>query len=674
MSHAEAEPVTTTRSAARFRTLALVVAAVVAVGAVVSAVAIAQYGDRTRPFGWNAVAADGGYVARIVPNGPAAGALRSGDRIVAVDGDRRAGRVSPQLLRQFIRGPAYTLPVRRDGGDVTIPLTLVVGRSPELLRLSWSVLFVGVVWCVVATLIAVFRPDQPVARSAYVAGMAMGLFFLSNASGPAAPWLPHLHEVLNQALFPIAPLHLAIGYDFYLRFPTAVASGRLWRATRLTLYVLCGAIAVSSLAEFVMFAFGEQRYLDFRVRLAPVGQAVSYGVTAAQAIAGVAILAVLARNHRTVEGADDRRRLRWVLWGTILGLAPFLVVSTMRAAAISVPHLGPIAGPWILPGNIATITIPLSFGYAIIRHRVFDITVVVRRGLQYLLAKSALRALVFLPVAGLAVGIIVHRDQAIGRLLLTNSLYLYLIVAAVVSLRFRMRLSRWVDRRFFREAYDRERMLLSLIEDVASSVSKAVSHELELAFHPTCLFVWYREAARPSLALSYSSGGYIHSVQLALDSPLVRLAEHGNGVVSLPLAGADDLPRVDGEWLGEAGVRLIVPITGADRQVVGLLMLGDKKSEEPYSADDLKLLQAIARQIGIARENVRLKERVDQDRRIRHDVLAHLETAHVSLLKECPSCGACLDASASTCTSDGAELHLSLPVERTSTASTGSIG
>ena len=103
-------------------------------------------------------------------------------------------------------------------------------------------------------------------------------------------------------------------------------------------------------------------------------------------------------------------------------------------------------------------------------------------------------------------------------------------------------------------------------------------------------------------------------------------------------------------------------------------MLGDKKSEEPYSPDDVSLLQAIAMQIGAARETGRLKDRVEEDRRIRHDVLAHLETGHVTLLKECPACGACYDAPATTCAADGAELQLSLPVERTINRSTGSIG
>ena len=43
----------------------------------------------------------------------------------------------------------------------------------------------------------------------------------------------------------------------------------------------------------------------------------------------------------------------------------------------------------------------------------------------------------------------------------------------------------------------------------ASTVQPLVSHELEAAFHPTCLFVWYREANKPNLARSGTLGGNI---------------------------------------------------------------------------------------------------------------------------------------------------------------------
>ena len=46
-------------------------------------------------------------------------------------------------------------------------------------------------------------------------------------------------------------------------------------------------------------------------------------------------------------------------------------------------------------------------------------------------------------------------------------------------------------------------------------------------------------------------------------------------------------------------------------------------------------------------------------------MLARLEERRVSLLKECPTCGLCYDSAADRCEQDGAELTLTLPIERT---------
>jgi serine/threonine protein kinase len=85
----------------------------------------------------------------------------------------------------------------------------------------------------------------------------------------------------------------------------------------------------------------------------------------------------------------------------------------------------------------------------------------------------------------------------------------------------------------------------------------------------------------------------------------------------------------------------------------------------PYTATDRQLLEALADQIAVVYENVRLKDRVDRDRRIKHEVLARVEERQINLLKECPSCGSCFDSSQQFCVHDRSELTLSLPVERT---------
>jgi serine/threonine protein kinase len=108
-----------------------------------------------------------------------------------------------------------------------------------------------------------------------------------------------------------------------------------------------------------------------------------------------------------------------------------------------------------------------------------------------------------------------------------------------------------------------------------------------------------------------------------------------------------------------------VAITGSDQRLAGLVVLGEKKSEEPYTPKDQKLLHAIARQMAVVRENLRLKERVGEGERIKHEVLARLDRTLLNLLKECPRCGVCFDSSVEICDRDGQVLTLTLPIERT---------
>jgi hypothetical protein len=97
----------------------------------------------------------------------------------------------------------------------------------------------------------------------------------------------------------------------------------------------------------------------------------------------------------------------------------------------------------------------------------------------------------------------------------------------------------------------------------------------------------------------------------------MRTIERVSGVHEYPFAHQTALPEGEAEWLDQLGVSLIVPMCGTDQRAVGLLLLGEKKSEEPYSVADRKMLQAIAREIAIVRENTLLKARVNKEQKIK---------------------------------------------------------
>ena len=390
-------------AAARFRLVVYAVSAFSAVAGVIAVVSVLRAGDRTRQFGWFADGDPGAFALVVDPKGPAASVLHTGDILVALNGDRHVQWWSPQNARQFIRADdGYTITVRRDGQELTFELKPEPGHSPEQAGLARSLVFDGAVWCIVATMIALFRSDLAIARSAYAAGMAMGLFFFRQSITPAIPWVPPWLILVRQAIFPLGLMHMAIGFDFYVRFPRNAPPPAFLRWLRAAVYASCaGSALVIGLAELVLLALGQDRYSAGRAALAPIDPLIGWTAGLTQVTVGLGILATLAYNFRRIDRDDDRRRIRWVVWGTVIGLLPFAVINTslMLAEFLPTPAL---RGNWYLFGNVATVAIPLSFGYAIIKHQIFDISFVIRRGLQYLLAKQALRALIFLPIAALA--------------------------------------------------------------------------------------------------------------------------------------------------------------------------------------------------------------------------------------------------------------------------------
>ena len=465
----------------------------------------------------------------------------------------------------------------------------------------------------------------------------------------------------------LMPLHAIVGLHFFCRFPTGRATEGHWRAALLALYAVAGSmVALNLWLAWTMLTQGTAHAAELAARHPTlIGLRPSLFMVAYWG-ALVGIVAVVARNYRLVTDEDQRRRVRWVVYGSLVALAPQF---WWAAVALYESFVGPapVSG-FGFAGDAFTVVIPISVAYAVVKHRVLDIKVVVRRGLQYLLARRALQALVALPIAALAYTAVVHGDQTIAQLVSGSTAYLYWTAAAALALRFRGPMGRWLDRRFFREEHDREEVLLGLLDDLGgvesmAELSRRVCAELESALHPKVVGLWHRDP--DALALAYSSGPLARAAQFPAGGRLLPWLEERGSAVDLPLPSDAGVSAEEARWLAEAGAHLLVPISDSSDRLVGVLLLGEKQSEEPYRAGDRQLLQAVAWQTAIVRENLRLRAQVSDEQRIRHDVLARLDGRSLDLLKECPACGACFDSPRERCERDGRLLTLSMPVGRT---------
>ncbi|HEY9281875.1 MAG TPA: protein kinase [Pyrinomonadaceae bacterium] len=605
--------------------------------------------------GWFLTRPENGLrVNAVAPGGPAA-ALKVGDEVVALGGRPLADRAQFfEFFRRLPRESDYQITVRRDGREETFTLrTVGLPLSWWAVRILFSVVIPALF---LSTGVALFVL-KPFDKQALLLALYFGTLVTGFPGLQPQWWLTALlltGFVINNALsFPLL-LH------FSLNFPERSPLLRRYPRLEWLVYLLFLPVSIAHLVPSVL-------NIATPLRLPRIFYVILFSL---YLIAGL-LLFVAGYRHLDQTG---KRKVRLLLFASVAAGLPYLAVETLVEINSRVP-LGFTTSQWDWLHFLRVagcLLVPPAWAYAILRHRVIPVSVVVRRGVQYLLAKNALRVLLLLPVAGLAASVVANRDRSLSDLLLRNSFYFYLLLlaAVVLGLVFRRRLADWIDRRFFRESYDREKILRALVEDVKTldsipEMSRRVADEVERALHPVSLYLFYREKEHSDLSLSYTSGGSTQHLRVPEDFQLLRFIELQGRAQDFPFPRKNNLPQQEKDWLASLCARLIVPLTGTDGRLSGLFILGDKKSEVPYTARDRELLEAVASQIAVIHENLRLRDRVREDRQIRRDVLSRFEGQAINLLKECPRCGRCFDSSAQQCDRDGAELQLSLPVERT---------
>ncbi|HUR98144.1 MAG TPA: protein kinase [Pyrinomonadaceae bacterium] len=383
--------------------------------------------------------------------------------------------------------------------------------------------------------------------------------------------------------------------------------------------------------------------------------------------------AVLLLNYLKADKAG-KRRVRLVVIGFAFQLVPLLLVGfTALIGKLFNISVADGIGPWLSTSfQSLYFLMPLTVAYAILRHRVLPISFVVRRGLQYLLAKNALRLLLVLPIVGIMWNIAANPDRTLNQILLNNSFGFYscIALAVVFAVLIRSRFSEWIDRRFFREQYNQEQVLRQLTEAVKESdslpkLSRLVSSKIQSALHPTSVHLFFQENRASDFTLGYATSATSTNLKLAAESPLLRFFNGEHGAIEFPTRQTDHLPNREKQWLRETGANLLVPMHGSDRKLAGFFSLGEKMSQIPYTQRDKELLETLANQIALVHENLGLKEQVRREQRIKTEVLSRFDEGDINLLKECPRCGKCFDRVAKECDTDGAELTFSLPVERT---------
>ncbi len=580
------------------------------------------------------------------PNSPGQRAgLQSGDRLVAMDGHTVGNWFDVWGLgANFQADRPVRLEIERDGKRLQVEVALpphwrsLRGAPGEAIFLS---LFWGakLVTLVLAFVIGFSRPRDVVAR--------LGAWFLAAVSctfpgvpyGMAATWRG-LPTVLGLLVWVGFIGYTALGpllFAFFAVFPRKLFRAR-WP------WGLVWAPPVLLLPWLVSFVYRivyqPERAVANPDWLFPAFIAVGPAYI-------VAALVALALNYQRLQDVNERRRVRVLALGSgAAWLAPLLYYL-----AAQFPPLIPVffSLPGRIPGAFLLLAFPLSFAYAILRHRVFDIRVMIRQGLQYALARRLLVSAVPALAAILLLDLLLHGDQPILAVFRARGwVYAALALGAAIAYTQRQQWLEALDRRFFRERYDARRLLREVVEEVREARSfermapRAVAR-IEAALHPEFAALLVREPREPAYRTLAAAPAGQAPAPLPAESKLLALVRLLGKPLEVPHTESgwlqQQLPHEETEFLRRARIDLLVPVATSPERTEALLALGGKRSEEPYSGEDQDLLVAIAASLAI------LLEKPLAPAAPRRDVF-----------EECPECGTCYDTGFTRCARDSAAL------------------
>lgn len=537
----------------------------------VALVLIALFGNAsyftflTSPPVWLTVADAHTLVVHPREDLPLPAPLVDGDRVDvgALDADARMSLAIDYELGRLPLGHPFTLALERSGSTLAVPVTIVPFKLGGWTLFSSVVSTFTTSLLGLLTLLLVWRGHDRAAvgmaiwAGAYLIGIVGGLPVQGTGG------------VLLDAFQQLCYVGARVG--FYLMADALVARSFASR-TRLYFGLVFAVLLVGGSAPHVLgplvFAFaGDATYLR------PEYQLVYSWVYAVPAL-------MLALSYGQAP-APERIRLRWAIASAVTLMASVTLTNTIA--------------PGLLIAQVtATFLFMLPFvgmAYALLRHRVVDVSIVIDRALVYGL------------VTTLVVGVVAAVNSVVLREALPPGAGLALQVIVPLALgivlgRVRAYLDRFVERVFFRRKYLSEKALKAFARHAGhvGSIPKLLDAAVrEIARHTgTPALAIYSAEAGDWRRLAQSDGAGFPEALDGDDAALVAVRAELKPVELGVLASA----------LGRDGCLFPMRVLGNLR---GAVVLRNRPGEN-YGSDEKRLIAQVAREVGAAWRILRARE------------------------------------------------------------------
>ncbi len=563
--------------------------------------------------------ASGGLVpTNIRPDGPADRAgLISTDTLLSANGVSISNDESLQdVIDAVPAGRRVIYTVRR--GDHLIRLEVEPERDVTGLVLHWPLKLAGFLYIALGVLVFVKKPELASARVfLFFSGVAGSLLAMSwvNTAGmdDTVRFLYNLWLVFNVSFV------TAFALDFMRRLmffspPHTPAKG----LTRLTYLPALAATFFYFLPVAITLAKGKTEWpaTGLWPQFQPYVLPVLYGVYL------IWFTVEITARVRKKAFVLNPRQGKWLEWGVGFPMMVFVIFAIILPTFLNNPLLR-----WSL---LFLLPPPIVLAYLILKERMMDVGVVVKRSLIYAILSALLIGTFVLLVMAASQLVVLLTGQE-SRLAVFGAA----LLTAVVGNLYRERVQNYLDRSFFRDRHNYQKTLLEFSKELSrlerlDTLLAKISRQFVDTLHVTnCLpFILDQKTESYGMVSPYgltdpvlekirfSASEFGLSTLLTRDGRPIELYD----LETNPLF--THLPVADKVALKKMETALAVPLALKDK-LVGMLLLGNKKSGEHFSSEDVDFFATFSASLAVVVENARLyKEELEK-----HEMERELDVA-----------------------------------------------
>lgn len=505
------------------------------------------------------------------------------DKIISVNNEKvKSAEHVYNLVSNYELGTVINYELSRSKQKLEVNIPAYIFTFHDFQRVFLLEFVVGLIFLIIGTIVFLLRQNYFVSRLFYLLCLTFGLWFVTDFEFQTTYlYVKYFNlSLLCQILAPITLVWFSIIFPFRLKIGN------------LKYLFAIPAILFFALLFLPYLIFSHQylwEYFFYLLYFYCVLCAISFFVS-------------LIKKFKTSETLTSKYRTIVVLYGAFFGF----IVPAIIALSIVIFKFGNL-----VYATYPVVVFPLSIAYSIIKHKLFDIDLIMQRTVLYGFTTGI--------VAAVFIGVVYGLNSVVSEQInwqnpATVIFFCGLLVVALNPLR--DKLQSIVDKMFFRNRYDYRTIVTKISRDlttilnvdrIADTVVNSVNQSMLLE-HCELVILNKKTGCYDSFSPSKEEG-----------KPTVPKRSHlvnKNRIISFLENDTREIFREDlfseTTFIGkkeellkefeENDISLVIPVA-VKETMLGYLSLGDKKSGKPYNSVDLSLLQTLANQAAIAIEN-----------------------------------------------------------------------